>query len=266
MKKYINYTLAVTLGLSILSCSDDHFDINPDVAGRQTLWENINSNPELTQFAEILDKVCYSKSEGSTTSLKYSDMLNHDQTFTIWAPKNGTFDYNKYIQLVESNPYTVEKELIQNHLVRYSHVMNGSKVEQLDLFNSKTAVFDPVNATMGGSNIITPNIGCSNGVLHVLGSAISYMPNLYEFIGSQPQLDSLNSFLKSYEKYSFDEYNSTQGPTVNGNITWVDSVTHLSNEYFSMLEAEITHEDSTFAMVMPTNTAWENALKKTKDY
>lgn len=266
MKKYINYTLAVTLGLSILSCSDDHFDINPDVAGRQTLWENINSNPELTQFAEILDKVCYSKSEGSTTSLKYSDMLNHNQTFTIWAPKNGTFDYNKYIQLVESNPYTVEKELIQNHLVRYSHVMNGSKVEQLDLFNSKTAVFDPVNATMGGSNIITPNIGCSNGVLHVLGSAISYMPNLYEFIGSQPQLDSLNSFLKSYEKYSFDEYNSTQGPTVNGNITWVDSVTHLSNEYFSMLEAEITHEDSTFAMVMPTNTAWENALKKTKDY
>ena len=266
MKRIINYTLAVTLGLCALSCSDDHFDINPDVAGRQTLWESINSNPELTQFADILDNVYYSKSEGSTTSLKYSDMLNHDQTFTIWAPKNGSFDYDKYKALVATDPYTVEKELIQNHIVRYSHVMNGSKTEQLDLFNSKTAMFDPANATMGGSSIVTPNIGCSNGVLHVLNSAIAYMPNLYEFIASQPQLDSLYTFLKGYEKYSFDEYSSTQGPTVNGNITWVDSVTHLSNEYFSMMNAEITQEDSTFAMVMPTNTAWENALKKTKDY
>ena len=258
--------MAVTFGLCALSCSDDHFDIQPEVAGRQTLWESINSNPELTQFAEILNNVNYSKSEGSTTSLKYSELLNHDQTFTIWAPKNNSFDYDKYIKLVETDPYTVEKELIQNHIVRYSHVMNGNTIEQLDLFNSKTAVFDPANATMGGSSIVTPNIGCSNGVLHVLNSAIAYMPNLYEYIESQPQLDSLYTFFKGYEKYSFDENNSTQGPTVNGNITWVDSVTHLSNEYFSMMGAEITHEDSTFAMVMPTNSAWESALNKTKNY
>ena len=156
MKRIINYTLAVTLGLCALSCSDDHFDINPDVAGRQTLWESINSNPELTQFADILDNVYYSKSEGSTTSLKYSDMLNHDQTFTIWAPKNGSFDYDKYKALVATDPYTVEKELIQNHIVRYSHVMNGSKTAFYTMEMTNAQLVSRIVASISGvpSNVL----------------------------------------------------------------------------------------------------------------
>ncbi|MCQ2094437.1 MAG: fasciclin domain-containing protein [Bacteroidaceae bacterium] len=258
--------LLFIMAFTIISCSDEHFDINEDVLGQQTLWKQISSNPELSDFANLLDMVYVSKSEGNPTPVKYSELLDHDQHFTIWAPKNGSFDHSFYENLLETNPYIVEKELIQNHMTRYNRILNSSDSVLLNLYNSKTTVFDCPNAMIGGNKISTPNIGCSNGVLHIIDGAIEYMPNIYEYIGRNPKLDSLKTFLKRYEKLDFDEYSSTQGPTVNGNITWVDSVTHLYNDYFHMMSADLTCEDSVFAMVMPDNNAWENALKKTSAY
>ena len=57
-KKHIKYLQGSVIGAACIaafaSCTDDHFDVNPDVAGRTTLWENIQSNENLSQFAEIL--------------------------------------------------------------------------------------------------------------------------------------------------------------------------------------------------------------------
>ena len=86
----------------LTSCADDHFDINPSVSGRNTLWENISSNEDLSEFADILQRVKYSKSEGITTVETYADLFSNNQTFTVWAPKNGSFDYEKYDALLET--------------------------------------------------------------------------------------------------------------------------------------------------------------------
>ena len=60
-KKHIKYLQGAIMGAAcvaaLASCADDHFDINPDVAGRTTLWENIKSNENLSQFASILNRV-----------------------------------------------------------------------------------------------------------------------------------------------------------------------------------------------------------------
>lgn len=259
--------LCAACALALASCSDDHFDVSPEVSGRSTVWQNIQDNPELTQFADLLQRVTYSKSEVNKTTETYAQMLNSDQTFTVWAPKNGTFDYSRYDQLIQDGQtYTVEKELIANSMTRYTHIVSGADSASLELFNSKTALFSSKDATVKGQKITEANITSKNGVLHVTDGAISYDPNLYEYIKSTAGLDSLKTFLTRYEKYDFDEKASTQGPTVDGQITWVDSVSNLSNTYLSYLNAKINHEDSLYAMVMPSNEAWAQALQKTRPY
>ena len=259
---------AVTLGM--IACSDDHFDINPEVNARGTLWKNISSNSELSEFADILQNVYYSKSEGNTTVQTYADLFNHEQTYTIWAPKNGTFNYQYYKQLLDENTvdskYKVEKELIRNNMTRFAHLANGSDSIQLDLFNNKTAWFNYDNLTMGGKKIVEPNIGATNGVLHIMDGAVEYLPNIYEFLDTRPEIDSLRQFIKGYEEIEFNEDASTQGPTVNGYITWVDSSTYVSNNYFYQLGAYLNREDSCYAMIMPTNEAWAKMLAKSSKY
>ena len=261
---------ALAFLLTLTGCKDEHFDVNADVEGRQTIWESISSNPELSEFADILSSAYYSKSETASTPLTYAELFSQDQTFTVWAPKNGTFDYSFYKSLLQSNKvgdaYRVEKELIRNNMTRYRFMLSGSEEQEIDLFNDKTAMFDCANRTMAGNAISKANISCSNGVLHITEGSVEYKQNLYEFLENTAGLDSICKFIKGYEEYRFDEYASTQGPTVNGNITWVDSVTNLTNNYFSSMNAYLTREDSLYAMIVPDNDAWESIIKKTRTY
>ncbi len=274
-KKYIKWFKGALLCTAVMAgaaaCTDDHFDIDPSVAGRQTLWENISGNEELSEFADLLSRVKFSKSEGITTDETYAAMLNSEQTFTVWAPQNGTYDYEMYDSLlnteVAEDAYRVEKELIRNCMTRFSHVMTGGKSIRMEMFNGKTALFDAANATIKGQTIVKPNVGASNGILHIIDGAVEYQPNLYEFMATRDDLDSLNSFISSFQEVKFNEELSTQGPVVNGVITWVDSVYSESNNYLSgYMRAFLTREDSSYAVVMPNNAAWAEALAKTKSY
>lgn len=252
------------------ACSDDHFEISNDVKGRKTLWENISSNSDLSEFADLLKRVKYTKSGGTTTVETYADIFNGSQTFTIWAPKNGTFDYAKYDELLKtgdaSDAYKVEQELVRNSMTRFSHVMTGSDSVRLLMFNGKNAMFNKQKSTMKGKSIVTPNIGATNGVLHIVDGAIEFQPNIYEFMATRQELDSVNAFIAGFQKIVFDESQSTPGPTVNGQVTWVDSIFRTTNAYFSYLGTDLTREDSAYAMILPTNAAWESALEKVKKY
>ena len=206
------------------------------------------------------------------TTQTYADLISHDQTFTVWAPKNGTFNYEIWNRMLESGDreqiYEVETQLIRNCMTRYSHVLNGNKQENITFFNSKKGVFDCAARTINGVNITDANLGCNNGVLHITDGPVVYMPNLYEYINSQSNLTQLSTFLKQYEKEEFNEAASTQGPTIDGNITWVDSITYLTNTYFNgrYLDAYINREDSNYVMILPTDECWNAEYEKMNSY
>lgn len=259
--------------LALVSCTDDHFTIDSEVASRTTIWENISSNDELSEYADILSRVYFSSSKGTTTSQTYADLLNGDQTFTVWAPANGTFDYEAWDELLGyglvDSTYRVEVELIRNQMTRFAHVLSGSDSTLLDLFNAKTAMFNCATATLDGVPITTSNIASTNGVLHITDGTVEYLPNIYEYLGYNGLgIDSLSSFILGFETTEFDEDASTQGPTVDGNITWVDSITYLSNSYLQgyYLNASLDSEDSTYVMIMPTNAAWSTAYSQIAPY
>lgn len=270
-KKWMTVTLTVAaLAAATTGCKDDHFDVNADVLGEKTIWQNIQSNPELSQYADILQSVYYSQTEEKTTSETYADLFNGEQTLTVWAPLNGKFDYAYYKGLLNTGNrdsiYKVEKELIRNNMTRYANILNGTDSVKLDLFNDKAAWLNYTKGTIQGQTITTPNIGASNGVLHITDGAMAYQPNLYEYMAKRQDLDSLNRFIKGFQKTEFNENASTQGPTVNGQITWVDSITYVSNDYTNYyMGAYLNREDSNYVMIMPTNTAWDAMLTKTKD-
>jgi len=271
-KKWMTVTLTVAaLAAATTGCKDDHFDVNPDVLGEKTIWQNIQGNPELNQYADILQSVYYSQTEEKTTPETYADFLNGDQTFTVWAPADGTFDYAYYKGLLNTGNrdsiYKVEKELIRNNMTRYTHILNGQDSVKLNLYNEKAAWLNYQKSTFKGQKISTPNIAASNGVLHITEGVAAYQPNLYEYMASRGDLDSINTFIKSFQKIEFNENASTQGPTVNGQITWVDSITSISNDYTEkFMYAYLNREDSNYVMIMPTNTAWDDILSKTKQY
>jgi len=264
--------MTAALAAGITACSDDHFDISSDAAGKQTIWQNIQANnDQLSEYADILQSVYYSQSEDKVTAETYADLLNGEQTFTIWAPVNGSFNYSYYKDLLKSgvreNIYKVEKELIRNNMTRYSNVINGTDSVKIDLFNSKSAWLNYGKQTLKGVAIRKANIGASNGVLHITSAAVEYQPNLYEYLASRADLDSINTFIKSFQTNEFDENASAKGPTIDGKITYVDSVTYLSNDYTqSFMNAYLDREDSSYAMVIPTNEAWKSMLEKTRKY
>ncbi len=267
----ITGVILATMSLPVLtSCDDDHYSVDPALAGKGTIWENISKNSELSEFTDILRKVRYSSSETNATSQTYADLLNHDQTFTIWAPKNGTFDYSKWNAMLESGDrqqvYKVENQLIRSCMTRYSHVLSGNKVEDITFFNSKKGTFDCGAKTINGVSITDYNIGSTNGVVHITNGAVSYLPNVYEYISENESLSKLNAFLKKYEQIEFNEAASTQGPTIDGNITWVDSISYTTNDYFLYMGAYLNREDSSYVMVMPTDQCWDAQYEKMKSY
>ena len=198
-------------------------------------------------------------------------MLSGNATYTIWAPTNGSFNYEYYKGLLNTGErdsiYKVEKELIRNSMTRYSMVINSTDSVKVQLFNDKSAWLNYDKKTIKGMLMTHPNIASTNGVLHITEGPLPYQPNLYEFLKSRPDLDSISSFIKSFEKKQFDEFASTQGPTVNGEITWVDSVTYITNDYTRYyMGAFLEREDSNYVMIIPNNDAWKNTLDKTKNY
>lgn len=261
--------VAATIAAGFSACSDDHFDISSNAGGKLTIWENIQSQPELSEYKDILEHVYYSQTEDKTTPQTYADIFNGTATYTVWAPVNGSFNYNYYKTLlatgVRDSIYKVEKELIRNNMTRFTNIINSKDSVKLELFNQKAAWLNYAKNTIKGMAITSPNIASANGVLHITSGAVPYQANLYEFMSTRPELDSINTFIKKFQTKEFDKNASTQGPTVNGEITWVDSVTYLSNSYTSSsMDAYIEREDSNYVMILPTNDTWKNVLEKVK--
>ena len=70
--------------LTATSCSDfsDYNEVKSDAVatGNRPLWDNIVSDPQLSDFASLVKKAGFDKN------------LQASHFYTIWAPINGTFD------------------------------------------------------------------------------------------------------------------------------------------------------------------------------
>ena len=239
------------------ACSDwnDHYEADSALLSSQhaTLWENISNNGNLSQFASLLKKVGYDEVLGAT------------QTYTVWAPANGTFDYEAANALSESR---LRKEVIENHIARNNYPASGLVDERIFTLNEKMMQFSGNGQyDIQGVGVSSANLASSNGVIHVTDGRIPFRANIYESLNNNDYaLDSIANFFHSYDVKKLNELRSVKGPTVNGEITYLDSIFDEHNDLFTRFYAYINREDSNYTMLVPTNEAWVKAKEQIAQY
>jgi len=245
------------LGWALTSCSDwdDHYEADSSLLSsqQQTLWQNINSNGQLSQFASLLKKA------------GYDEVLSATQTYTVWAPTDGSFDYDVVNAF---NSTRLQKEFIENHIARNNYPASGSVSERIFTLNEKLMHFDGNGSyTMQDVAVGQPNLASSNGTIHVVSGKIPFRANIYESLNSNDfALDSISAFFHSYDVKKLNELKSVQGPMLNGEITYLDSVFDEHNDLFTRYFAYINREDSNYTMIMPTDEAWQKAKQTMEPY
>ena len=275
--------------LGIASCSDDHFDVQTyGVGSTQTVWQNIESNPELDSLATILRRTRVMKEDDDNKSvLTYAQLLDQPQSFTVFAPKNGTYNAKQYLDMLDEAEhyaslgtsdgtsqalrlmYIVGNQFAGNHIARFNY--ESDRVDQnVRMLNSKLCVYNAGQALFNGVPLEAQGmVGASNGTLHVLEGQSPFRYNIYDFMENDFRFSSIYAYLTDslISQENFSESMSTQGAmNENGQMVYVDSVFVTTNEVLDNSGAEIRNEDSLYIAMIPTNTAWDEALNTLRPY
>lgn len=247
-------TAVAALGFQSCTDWDDHYDATTDGSGAsdKTLWEQISNNPKLSNFAALMEKVGYDKA------------LSTNQSYTVWAPSNDAFDFEKYNAMSDS---LLKAEFLNNHIARGYHRATGEINERVHLLNKKVMAFQGNGCyTLGNIALDSTNMLGKNGIMHLMSSYINFRPNFYEEFLRNEYTTSLAKLYKSAMKREIDKDNSIEGPIKDGAMTYLDTVYVESNKMFSYLNSKLTTEDSTYTMIVPTDKAWKAAYDKVKSY
>lgn len=269
-KQTLHLVLACCASLSLLTlvaCSeswDGHYQPDSGINPTETLWDRIEAEPTLSDFKAILEQTpVYANNK--VTGVTYATLLDADQTITLWAPVNGSFNKDSLLLMLATPAGTalVEKNVVKNHLTRYAVSLAASTNKEIMLLNQK--VVRLTATSFGGATVTRSNIQASNGVLHLVNGTATYYPSVYEGLLSGTDISQLGAFLKAYQKDSLDEKASVASGILDGKTIYVDSVTIPKNALMSEF-GYINNEDSAYWMIAPTNAAWEAAYQKVLPY
>ena len=265
MKRLLSYrticSLVAVSALALGACTDtwnDHYDTTAaDVKGG-SLWQAIEGDSQLSNFARVL-KAC-----------GYDAALRSSQVFTVFAPTDQSLTsaqadsiialYNAEKQAGKKDDDNLAiKEFVQNHIALYNYSASSLSNDSVVMMNGKYTVLTP--NTFGGSSMAKKNSLYGNGVLFILTDQVPYNANVFERIGKVDGLDSVARFLYSYNEYEFDASQSVAGGIVDGRTVYLDSVMVLQNKLFQHLGL-INNEDSSYWMVVPTNDQWNELIPR----
>ena len=267
MKMNMKYTKVLGLALAALTfctCSDEwdnHYNTQ-QVGNGRSLWETISTDNTLSNFASVIQATGYDKALGSS------------QVFTVFAPTNDaltadqaekwidTYNQEKAESKKDEDNKTI-KEFVKNHITLYNKSVSELSNDTIVMVNGKYLKLD--GETLDGHNLSLTNSHHTNGVLFKVDHQVNYFYNVFEYLATDADLDSVAKFLYSYNEYEFMPELSVPGGIENGQTVYLDSVTVLENELFGRIGL-INEEDSTYTMLVPTNQAWSKLVTEYENY
>lgn len=252
----------------MVSCSDswdDHYDMQ-DANGTASLLQLVTEDAQLSDFLSLLEAT-HVYNNNHRTPVTYADLLDADQTLTVWAPLNGTFNADSLLALcqTEQGDSTVGQHFVKNHIAHNLYNMNAQTDESVKMLNDKFLALTSrsvYNASVVGSRY---NIPATNGLLHVVDDDAQYTYNIYEGLTSMAEFDHIGPFLARFEKQELDENRSIQAGLVDGKKVYSDSVMVKENALFRVFD-QIMSEDSTFAMLIPNKATWEPVYEEASKF
>lgn len=270
----------------VLACTDDHFDVRTGETGTQSLWENIKSNGQLNSLATILERTRVMKNDyDNTTKQLYSEFLDLPQSFTVWAPKDGTYDAQYYLGKLDEaealraagnldaalkTEYDVANQFVLNHIARFNYEANKSE-QEIHLLNGKVCSYNAGESLFNNVKIdmAEGSINSSNGTMHILSGISPFAYNIYDYVEAHEEYSNLYKVFTDSVFYSreFSENLSTEGAlNPDGNMVYVDSVFTTNNTMLSASGAKLSNEDSTYVAILPTDEVWDATMDKLKTY
>ena len=279
--------LSVMTVLGMVACTDDHYDIvEPGETAKKTIWQNIQENENLSDFAAVLSATSYLKNDmdfpTASAKMSYADYLNSPQSLTVWAPINGSFDVEEMLLKLEvikakysedpkaatKEEYIFASQFLGQHIARFNHESQGED-KRVRMLNAKYIVYDASAKTFDGIALLDDEatLTSSNGTLHLLSTASVYAYNVFDFLSSTSELSKINSVFtdKEFDITSFSPGMSTEGAlNSDGKMEYVDSVYTNYNTLLNMANAQLKNEDSVYVAVFPTDEAYDDALAVVK--
>lgn len=249
-KSYILIGLLAAAG-AMTSCSEDwdnHYEASDQVA-QESVMELIQTDPELTTFARMLE------------ISGYSDLLASSQTFTVFAPVNDA------LEDVDLEDVDAVKRIVLNHIARFNNSTASGDGHTVKMYNGKRFAFD--GNTFGEAGLERADIIANNGILHVLTEQIPYSYNFREYINVHSSTSKISEFLALHDRREMDlNLSKPIGVDANG-ATVYDSVMYdynpvLQHGWYGI--GDIADEDSLFTMVIPDNAAWDEAYARIRPF
>ena len=218
-------------GWGLASCSDswdDHYD-QENANGTETLLKLVEANPQLSDFCAVLRNT-HIYNNNHPTKVTFADLLAADQSLTVWAPVNGTFNKDSLLNLAatQKGDSAVGLHFVANHIAHNLYNMNKGTNEAVKMFNNKTLPL--TNDKLFNSSVQSGNynIPAKNGLLHVMNDETEYTYNVYEGLTSLSEFSHIGEFFSHFEKQELDEQHSIQSGIVDGKVCDAEELKALS--------------------------------------
>ena len=242
------------------SCEDSEgLKVTPEVPyADKTMYEVMTSDPDLTDFIEVIN----SCGEHCADSL-----FNKSRVYTVWAPKNGSFNKESLMEQVKAgNRENVFNRFVKAHVANHLHAANGTIEDKILMLNNKVVTFKGNRVdkyTFDGQVVEETNIRTWNGILHKISEPSEYKYSIWEYLKLDSRVDSVAKFLYAFDETKFSASSSVMGPIVNGEQTYLDSVFVTTNKLLGDWNGvgKLNVEDSTYTVYVPTNEAWNEVVK-----
>ena len=245
--------LSLFIGLFLSGCTDkweDHNKIQDSILA-ENLLSQIQLNPELSKFAEYLNKTGYDKVVASS------------KTFTIWAPTN--------LALQNLDPAIVNdtarlKPFIANHISYQSYFTSmPNPLITIRTLNGKNILFSKVK--FEEANILTADRYVGNGVLHTIDRAIAPKLNAWEYLNSAAT-SLQQSFLQS-QSYQYRDSSRAEVIGIDpktGIPILKEGTGYFARNKFHERVANISNEDNKYTFVLLTDDAFNTEKTKLSKY
>lgn len=260
-------TVAVA-ALAAIACTDtwdEHYGNGGGPVSDKTLLQLVEEEGNLNDFLKVL-RATHVFNNNKPTEVTYADLLASDQTFTVWAPKDGTFNVDSLLAECATGvkgDSMCGQHFVQNHIAHY--VTNSTDTKSAIMLNGKYLSAEPGRFEGVAYEAGRSALAARNGLLHVMSGELPYLYNIYEGLTTLPEYAGMGAFFKRYEELELDEASSIQSGIVDGNIVYSDSVMVRTNILFGTFQ-NINEEDSNFIMLVPDAQMWDKVYNEAKDY
>ena len=111
------------MALAAVACTDtwdEHYGNESRPVSDKSLLQVMEEQGDLGDFLKVL-RATHVFSNNKPTKVTYADLLASDQTFTVWAPKDGQFNVDSLLAECQtvSGDSMCGQHFVQNHIAHF---------------------------------------------------------------------------------------------------------------------------------------------------